>query len=155
MFITQTGPKKNKEAQSQIRKHVMKDIGRARRKDGRRVIPLHFTLEIPDSLEALTRPEVAQPQDPERHPIHPRATGRDPELLNRNTFEPLQPNDPLDEIERAMERAANQQLSVMAPSIERVWTGRMNPFIRYPIKMDEYSLRLMDHGKLDPFLYSN
>jgi hypothetical protein len=53
VFITQTGPKKTKEAQSQIRRHVMKDIGKSRRKDGKRAMPLRFTLEVPDSLVYL------------------------------------------------------------------------------------------------------
>jgi hypothetical protein len=48
VFITTTGGgKKSKEAQTQIRKHVMKDIGKSRRKNKK---PSHFDLEIPHSI---------------------------------------------------------------------------------------------------------
>jgi hypothetical protein len=155
VFITQTGPKKTKEAQSQIRRHVMRDIGKSRRKDGKRAIPLRFTLEVPDSLETLTRPEIDQPLNTMQHLRDSRTVGTHFQLLNRSFFNPSEVVDPLDEIEEAMQHEADQPVTVKTPSIERLWTGRMDPFIKYPIRMDQYSLRLMDHGKFDSSSYFN
>jgi hypothetical protein len=33
------------------------------------------------------------------------------------------------------------------PKIDRLWTGRMDPFVNYPIKMNRQTLKLMDHSK--------
>jgi hypothetical protein len=119
------------------------------------VVPLRFALEVPDSLESLIEPKAVEPMDSVVRPSGPRTIGTNIQLLNRHAFRPLEPNGPLDEMEQAMQQEASQQIAVTAPSIERLWTGRMDPFIRYPIKMDKYSLRLMDHSKPNPLLYSN
>lgn len=36
------------------------------------------------------------------------------------------------------------------PKLEKFWTGRMDPFVNYPIKMNHRTLQLMDHSNQRP-----
>jgi hypothetical protein len=154
IFITQTGPKKNKEAQSQIRKHVMRDIGKARRKEGKRVLPIRFTLEVPDSLESLGVPSAVELHDPVPLLDQPGIPWESFPSVTQDAFVPSESGGPRAEVEPSIQQAASLVKSLVVPSVERLWTGRMDPFLRYPIKMDKRSQQLMDHGKLYYFLYS-
>lgn len=152
MFITQTGPKKSKEVQSEIRKHVMKDIGQARRKDGKRVIPIRFDLEVPDWLEHLSSLPGVESQSSVELLNEPRNVGD--YTVNRNNFISSERDSRYDEIDHFTQQQAAQPGSVIVPSIERLGSGRLDPFFKYPIKMDKYTLRLMDHGNPNPIPYS-
>lgn len=143
MFITQTGPKKSKKVQSQIRKHVMRDIGKARRKEGKRGISFQFTLEVPDSLGNFSVPPV-EPQDPVHQLNQLTLLERNAPAVYQNTSVPSESGSRYDRVPPFIHQQASQ------PSIERLWTGRMDPFIQYPIKMDHHSRKLIDHGMLSP-----
>lgn len=146
MFITQTEPKKSKEVQSKIRKHVMKDIGKARRKETRRGKPLQFTLEVPDSLEDLCGLPVVEDLDLVEQPTQPRILEESVPPVNQNFPFIFNPGASEDSVRPSIKPHATYPTHVIS-SIERVWTGRMDPFINYPIEMDRRSLELIDHGK--------
>jgi hypothetical protein len=113
VFITQTGSGKPRDVQTQIRKHVMKDIGKSRRKQGRRgKFPTwEISIDSPESMDSGDSRSLA-----------PGTTEAD----------------------------SNGEYSldadVLALTFDRLWTGRMDPFVRYPIEMNQRTLRLIDHG---------
>ena len=155
VFITQTGPKKNKEVQSQIRKHVMRDIGKARRKEGKRVLPIRFTLDVPGSLENLGVPPEVELHDPVQLPNQPGIPWQTAPSVIQDASIPSESGGPHDEVDPFVQQQAMLVNSFSAPAIERLWTGRMDPFMKYPIKMDRKSLQLMDHGRVNYFLNPN
>jgi hypothetical protein len=144
VFITQTGPKKSKEVQSKIRKHVMKDIGRARRKEGRKGAPLRFALEIPDSLEDISAPSGVEVLYLDHQPNPLRILEGSVPLVNRNKWTLSKTDASQYEVQPYTQSPTADNF----PFIDRLWTGRMDPFIRYPVEMDRRLLQLMDHGRL-------
>ncbi|KAL3425983.1 hypothetical protein PVAG01_02774 [Phlyctema vagabunda] len=158
-FINQTGsPSKNKSrsTQQQIRKHVMKDIGKARRKPGRpfKQSPFHFTLEVPETLEApdrnhspnqtaglatSTQDSVANSENTASRPDH--LSGYTPHNPSSKSPIPYKKDQQHD----------------FVPAVHRFWGGRMDPFIQYPIEMTHDTFRLIDHvfddryGNTPPF----
>ncbi|KIM95836.1 hypothetical protein OIDMADRAFT_59618 [Oidiodendron maius Zn] len=143
MFITQTTPKTSKDVLPQIRKHVMKDIGKARRKYGKIQGLFRFTLGVPDSLD-LNRPP-AEPHYSVQQPNRPTVRDGDISRVNQNTFMPLESSGLHNSTEPFLHQQTSQPAAVVVPPIERLWTGRLDPFVRYPIKMDQHSLQLIDH----------
>ena len=146
MFITQTGPKTRGEDQPKIRKHVMKDIGKARRKEGRKEPLAKFNLEIADSLEGLTELPLRGPNSMKQHK-QPWALQESAPIVNVTEIQSvlLNPAYPRDIVWHFVQ-PQTYAVPDTTPSIERLWTGRMDPFIDYPIEMDIRSLQLMDHG---------
>jgi hypothetical protein len=170
VFITQTGPVQSKNVQTQIRKHIMRDIGKSRRKDARhkKLPPLQFSLEIPASINDFHFALRAKELDPIQ------ASDSLLEPFN-NAFTSSIPQAPEDEpttysIVKLVDSAAVTRPSAepqhagfeksqvssngtagAAPQIDRLWTGRMDPFIKYPIETNHRTLQLIDHGKSKPY----
>ena len=138
VFITTTGGvKKSKEAQTQIRKHVMKDIGKSRRKNKKHP---RFDLEIPHSIDD-SNVRIPSWQSPE-----PASTSSVSHLKKNNDVtvtltpcsqqgcEPLRP-PPENGVNPALDTSAPQVAQTqeqcdavdMGFRMERVWTGRMDP----------------------------
>lgn len=141
VFITQTGPIKSRDVQTQIRKHVMKDIGRSRRKPSRREMPLEFTLEVPDNMEVFT----AQPKSTESDDGIGSVTPADLSATSNPDSLPTSKSDSSC-TSRSLDPKHSPCRAVPAmPSIDRLWTGRMDPFVQYPIEMNYRALDLMDH----------
>jgi hypothetical protein len=171
-FITQTGrPSGDAGARKIVRSHVMRQVGRARRK-GRQVKGplLGFEIEVPDRMawdgvrssygqeESLPRQSTAE-------------TGRRDDLQGQMLDAGLRVSNlnasqaPLDSIDGAYgsimqysqdlcyvpetnpsedaPRIAEEEL----PTIERLWAGRYDPFVRYPIKMNFRAHKLIDHSQ--------
>lgn len=160
MFITQTGPTRSKSASTQVKKFVMKDIGKARRKPPIQTT-LEFTIWNPNSLEELAN------QDLTSNPLgldveagtEAGASGAWSSALGMHQSwngihhprDIAGVNSPqsLDSTSRVLYRGQpmSQDSVQMIPQIERVWTGRLDPFCEYPIEMDQRSLQLLDHCK--------
>jgi hypothetical protein len=122
----------------------MKDIGRARRKEGRKGAPLRFPLEIPDSLEDFSAPTGVEVLYLDQQPNRPRILEEGVQLVNRNKWTLSKPDASQYEVQPYTQSPTPDNF----PSIDRLWTGRMDPFVRYPVKMDHRLLQLMDHGRL-------
>ena len=127
-FITHTGPIKSRDAQTQIRKHVMKDIGRSRRKTGRREkgLALEFTLEVLVEIDIFN---VQKPQ--------PRLADVDQtiESILPANFNDNQSSLGSSCISESIDSKHGSRREVSAvPYIDRTWTGRMDPFIKYPMR---------------------
>ena len=141
MFITQTELGRSKETQAKIRKHVMKDIGKARRKVGRKEKILQFTLELPEKLENLEDSRaIATPKTVERPDSH--ATSRISHAIGALLPVPVDVETEF----LAHQQSVGRQAGPIS-TIERVWTGRMDPFMKYPIEMNSRTLQLIDHGE--------
>jgi hypothetical protein len=125
----------------------MRDIGKARRKEGRRVVPVRFELEVPESTDSL-QPRVVE-QEVSDLSKQPRLSQENFPSVTEGVLVSSNPDVVLDGIEPVIaQQAAPREVSVV-PSIDRLWTGRMDPFVKYPIKMNRNTLLLIDHGKLD------
>jgi hypothetical protein len=128
----------------------MKDIGKARRKEHHKEKPLRLTLEVPDLLATLTPPtlDVLELDQAGKVPT----TGQKGRLELRNNQSKTKTDASEDDTNPLRQLETSHLTTNLLPPIERIWTGRMDPFIRYPIKMDHRSLQLMDHGK--PYLFT-
>ncbi|KAH8593676.1 hypothetical protein B0O99DRAFT_208169 [Bisporella sp. PMI_857] len=166
LFITQTGLEQEHGIQTKIRKHVMKEIGRSRRKteNYQKDNQIHVELEVPeDFTRQETRPEPNVKDLVRKSKSNEQILDAINELpissvagsfLLKGASGPLQviPSKALAFLQ--LSRAAKD---TELPRVERLWTGRMDPFIRYPIKMNQRTLQLMDHifddryGNTPPF----
>jgi hypothetical protein len=135
VFITQTGPAKSKKLQTQIRKHVMKDIGKSRRKAGHRekVTPFQFSLEVPNEFETLKTTRLIEPNDSGESALQLEEPHRS------SSVDTTPPDNQLGQMIPASEP------SFPLPEIDRIWTGRTDPFIKYPIEMSHRTRQLVDH----------
>lgn len=113
-------------------------------------MPFQFPLEVPDSLENFSAPPV-EPQDPAEQLSQLTLLDRNTITEYQNTDMPSESGVPRDSsVLPFIYQRINHPTAVSVPSIERLWTGRMDPFVQYPINMNHHSLRLMDHGKANP-----
>jgi hypothetical protein len=142
----------------------MKDIGKARRKDKTNEKPnsLRFDLEIPNSFgrgDNVPSVEELKPNDFDAEDVI-LASSYDSSSYHWHT-----PDDEHSSGDTTMQvlstrrtdttqppPSADTQLdlyiaALAASGIERLWTGRMDPFIQYPIRMNHSTLNLMDHGE--------
>jgi len=159
VFILQTGEKKSKDVQTQIRKHVMKDIGRSRRKEkrGRKI-----NLEIPSVTLSQPKDHVSQPQTCSG--IYRNTNGIDvalevphnPTIAPNSSFGSMSDRDaasktipPLHgDLHDILKPAIGwHQASTLSPGFDRLWTGRMDPFVRYPVELNDRTRELVDLGK--------
>lgn len=159
VFIVQTGSKKSKDVQTQIRKHVMKDIGKSRRKEkrGRKI-----NLDIP----------FGAPSYPKNNPVSPRTWSTDhqrkdgidspinmpyisidapgpsyksiPDVENTSTPLPHLQGDLHDILSPTI---GWHETKAFTPGIDRLWHGRMDPFVRYPVELNDRTRELVDLGK--------
>lgn len=157
VFIPQTGSGKPRDVQTQIRKHVMKDIGKSRRKQGwRGKFPTwEISFDSPESMDSMDSRSLA-PGTTETDPNG--EYGLDADVLGSGItpVRSQQPDDwnfpsalPLYLVPKKPTTKVQPQPSTMsgvAPTFDRLWTGRMDPFVRYPIEMNQRTLRLIDHG---------
>jgi hypothetical protein len=143
----------------------MKDIGMSRRKEKKIEKPnsLHFSLEVPDSFDF---PKL-EPKFDRSHGSQELSLSED-EISETLSTEAAHPFDDtalqvvpkwwIDAMRQPYFRSTQldfQASGSAIPRIERLWTGRMDPFVRYPIKMNRRTLQLMDHGMYSrPFLLS-
>lgn len=175
VFITQTGSiVKRKDQQRLVRKHVMKDIGKLRRKPKTNEKPnsLRFDLEIPDSFGHLDIHVIPRMEEVDEITFSTDGVSLpsvyDGSMHDSDESEKLSPP-----VAYTMQAGSSHGTEVMrqpqsidggrhrtalaSPRIERLWTGRMDPFIHYPIKMTHRTLQLMDHvfderyGNTPPF----
>jgi hypothetical protein len=123
----------------------MKDIGKARRKDGQQKVPLRFTLPVPEDLRASR--EVL---DLVHQPDQPGVLGGSASPVNQNNLLLVGPGSSQDVVQPSTKPQDTGPPPVVIPSIGRLWTGRLDPFMKYPIEMDPHSLQLMDHSRFDP-----
>jgi len=157
VFVTQTGPGStitDNAVKTQIRKHVMKDIGKARRTRVRPLKPISWeiSVEVPDSAGSQDEVEGIvhdiAPRPPVNHVFFNAAEANSQESIPNVTisaFSPLghQQGDP-----NQMQPPVRQNLQ----AIYRLGGGRMDPFVKYPIEMNHRARQLIDHGM---FLSSN
>lgn len=138
VFITTTGGgKKSKEAQTQIRKHVMKDIGKSRRKNKK---PSRFDLKIPHSIIDDFNVRIPSRQNSKSAPTstsyHKKIEDATVTITSHaeQGYKPPQP--PLeDRVGPTLFSSEPQEAQTqehcdavdMGFRIERVWTGRMDP----------------------------
>lgn len=159
VFVTQTGPGTitNKAVKTQIRKHVMKDIGKARRTRVRPPKPLtwEISVEIPeDSTGSQDEVDGTVFSDLPTRPLGnhvsfntaERSSSRDiiPNVTI-SAFSGLAQNSDVQQREESGEtqQPARQNLQ----SIYRLGGGRMDPFVKYPIDMNHRARQLIDHSK--------
>lgn len=160
MFITQTGPTRSKTASTQVKKFVMKDIGKARRKPPKQTT-IEFTIWNPNMVEKPNQAFTTNPLGLDvESGSEADALGGSGSVLSvrerswngihqpRNTSGAASPQSRAN-TSQVLHRwqPVSQELPQMKPQIERVWTGRLDPFCDYPIEMDRRSLQLLDHCK--------
>lgn len=154
VFITQVASvKKSKEASTLIRKHVMRDIGKSRRKQRR--YP-QICLEVPEDIGHLALPlrssssqQKAIPpirvSSKEKHslPALKECPQHDPASTKGACPRPqyLQPRN--EEHEPATEEL---------PIIDRTWTGRIDPFVKFPVELNDRTRELIDLAFDDRYL---
>jgi len=159
VFIVQTGSKKSKDVQTQIRKHVMRDIGKSRRKEkrGRKI-----NSEIPFDA----------PSHPKNNPVspgtwstdHQRKDGIDlplkmpyisldapdpsyrsiPDVENTPTPLPHLQGDLHDILSPAI---GWHETKAFTPGIDRLWHGCMDPLVPSPVELNDRTRELADLGK--------
>ena len=161
VFVPQNGGTiTNKAVKTQIRKHVMKDIGKARRTRVRPLKPISWEIEVelPNSAENSDQVEEVDPtnnrQGSEISPAAPvnrvpfNKAGRDSQMLLPNVTTPVfspfgnKPNTELQMGVQQLQQTGRQNLQ----SIYRLGGGRMDPFVKYPVEMDYRAKLLIDHG---------
>lgn len=160
LFITQTGPKRSRGSSTQVKKFVMKDIGRARRKPNKKATFEIFIEGAEDPNQAARLSQLTPDLE----------TGTGPDVLEgeasalvgfKQPWEGVQPSQPADAAASLhisnqasqslpLLQPQSQELMQATPQIERVWTGRLDPFYRYPIEMDHRSFQLLDHCRSTP-----
>lgn len=170
VFIVQNKPEKfSKQTSTQIRKHVMKDIGKSRRKDKRN---RQVSLELPESIgEASTSSESELPfrcaagQQGTFQKFELAGHGPTPasnaEVGSCTSFYPLdstlyfQPSDSEHAAPEYLQQTDQdcsydsrdfRTLAQSPPSIERLGSGRGDPFARYPVPMKGQMRELLDEG---------
>jgi len=134
----------------------MRNIGKSRRKEKRNDKPNDFTLEIPESFHHPNSSLVVDDFSLDEAAMDLVGIGVVRQgLIGTVEVGPLSydhdsqiiPSDVLQQPHSQIGEQALDVVSTVVPRIERVWTGRMDPFIQYPIKMNRRTLQLMDHGK--------
>ena len=139
----------------------MRDIGRSRRKETRhgKLKPLQFSLEIPDSIGDSRPVKEKGPIQDSDSLLKPVNTTPPLRITHVAEHEPTFPqNNHVDSAAFTEPQYASLEKSqvllhgtaVAEPPIDRLWTGRMDPFIKYPIAMNFRMLQLMDHGMHKP-----
>jgi hypothetical protein len=132
----------------------MRDIGKSRRKFARRETSLQFTLEVPNDQDIFNGPPKSTELDHVIGSVSPVNVKTASNLANQSAVEPdgsCMCRTPKLNSSRTLRTGS------AIPSFDRLWTGRMDPFIKYPVEMDDRSLQLMDHlfddryGNTPPF----
>ncbi|PVH77811.1 hypothetical protein DL98DRAFT_656527 [Cadophora sp. DSE1049] len=170
VFIVQNKPEKfSKQTSTQIRKHVMKDIGKSRRKDKRN---RQVSLELPESIgEASTSSESELPfrhstdqpgtflnfelEEPGLAPL------KNAEVSSCASFYPqgsalyFQPSGSQHAAPEYVQQSYqgcsydfrdSRALAQSPTSIERLGSGRGDPFARYPVPMKGQMRELLDEA---------
>jgi hypothetical protein len=160
VFILQTGGKKSKDVQTQMRKHVMKDIGKSRRKEKRgRKIELEVHPVAPSQPKDNVSPTriwsrnqlntdqinftIEEPYIATTTPDSSFGSMPDGVDASKTTVPHLQ-GDLHDILQPAI---GWHQATAFSPGIDRLWTGRMDPFVRYPVELSDRTRELVDLGK--------
>ena len=164
VFITQTGSGKPRDVQTQIRKHVMKDIGKSRRKQGRRgrFPTWEISIDSPGSMDSMDSRSLTlgttetDPNGEYGLDADALGSGITPVRYQQSDDGKFQlalpmylvPKKPTTKLQHGLHQMQPQPstMSGVAVTLDRLWTGRMDPFVRYPIEMNQRTLRLIDHG---------
>ncbi|KAH7413156.1 hypothetical protein BKA64DRAFT_346789 [Cadophora sp. MPI-SDFR-AT-0126] len=150
VFIVQNKPEKfSKKTSTQIRKHVMKDIGKSRRKDKRN---RQVSLELPESIgEARTFQNFAFEENS-------LVSHKNAEVKSCTSFCPqsyFQTSGSLHAAPECLQQPHqdypydfrdSRALSQSPPAIERLGSGRGDPFARYPVPMKGQMRELLDEA---------
>lgn len=153
VFIVHNKPEKfSKPVATQIRKHVMKDIGRARRKEKRHCqIPLDVPTNLANHSQLPLRPNSHQSSAFQLLKLHeslPQNQGRDGTISTA----PRQPTTKENIDQLAQQRKPYQKslhdFRGIDMMVEKLGAGRGDPFARYPIKMNLHVRELIDQGTL-------
>jgi hypothetical protein len=121
----------------------MRDIGKLRRKAGHRdkVSSFQFTLEVPDDIDIFNNST--------RSIESGEACSS---ALQVEAADNIHISNSLLHLDNESALLSNpSELSSAVPAIDRVWTGRMDPFAKYPIEMNNRTRQLMDHVFDDPY----
>ncbi|KUJ08478.1 uncharacterized protein LY89DRAFT_724952 [Mollisia scopiformis] len=148
VFITQVASvKKSKETSTIIRKHVMRDIGKSRRKQRR--YP-QTSLESPESISRLGRQQLSVPRET---PVLPWVESQEENGPLLAQPEPPHQHDPAkstgagsypDSQHRQPPNGIFVPADVERPAIDRTWTGRSDPFVKFPVEMNDRIRELID-----------
>lgn len=170
VFIVQNKPEKfSKQTSTQIRKHVMKDIGKSRRKERRN---RQISLELPETIgetdsgsesKLSIRPSTDQLGTFQNFEFQENG----PALLDHSEAGPStsfypqgsavfsQPSDLQHGVPEYLQQPYQgtshdfrdtRALVQSPPSIERLGSGRGDPFARYPVPMKGQMRELLDEG---------
>jgi hypothetical protein len=160
-FVNYTGPvaKTNKDAATRrsIRKHVMRDIGRSRRATNVSVIPETVSAS---SLSAIPSQNASREQIPFRDGT-PRCCFKDCHnpgpYIEQPIMSLLNPGNPIvycpehqSIFGNPAEAAALQtelQHMVNLRQVNKLGSGRIDPFLPYPIKLTPRVRRFIDHSE--------
>jgi hypothetical protein len=132
-FVNTTGPvTKDTRVQSQIRRHVMRDIGKARRKDasGNKKATV---AELPSRAPKLTMVTSASPE------LYHSVQLVKAKILSDTSFS--------EEYPAILPEGSDRTQFGYNLSISRFLAGRIDPFLKYPIQMTPRVSRLVDHGE--------
>jgi hypothetical protein len=137
----------------------MKDIGKSRRKDKRgRKIKLEVPFNVPSHPKSNRIGSQTWSTDRQRKcdidsTINAPYISRDiPDSLHgqmphvENTSAPLPHLQ--DDLHNILESAIGRHESKpYTPGFDRLWHGRMDPFVRYPVELNDRTRELVDLGK--------
>jgi len=140
----------------------MKDIGKSRRKGKRNN---QITLQFFDdeskgfarahqkpgnrTLEASVKPQTLP--EKKAHTDLAFAQSKSEPFTQFPDSSLLQPWSYLDGLHATKGADNNEDSSFLYPRLEQqIWTGRMDPFVRYPIELNDRTRELVDLGKICP-----
>ena len=161
LFIIQTGQERSKGSATQVKRFVMRNIGAARRKPINHPLEIEFAIWNPNAEENSGKASASKPIGLDDagvealEGISASLVGSErlsdgiqslrdvagiisPQFVNQTSLQP------------PIEQQATQDFPRMRPQIERIWTGRLDPFCQYPVEMDHRSLQLLDHCESSP-----
>lgn len=175
-FVTHTGPpSRSPGTQRLVRSHVMRHVGKSRRKGRRVKAPLlEYSLSVPDepfwdgaSLQPPQQSFLNQSTadrltlSPDQDPEHDSDAGPSissheasyvsPRSINRFQQKVTQyAQNPRQVPGNDPSESLGSQNGEIVARIERLWVGRSDPFARYPIKMNLRAHELIDHSQFRP-----
>jgi len=137
----------------------MKDIGKSRRKEkrGRKI-----NLEIPSAAPSQPKDHVSQSRT--WSGIHQNTNGMAgsievphiSSMAPNSSFGSMSDRDDASKTVQPLQGDLHDilkpaigwhQASALSPRIDRLWTGRMDPFVRYPVELNDRTRELVDLGK--------
>jgi hypothetical protein len=172
-FVTHTGPpSRSPGTQRLVRSHVMRHVGKSRRKGRPVKAPLlEYSLSVPDepfwdgaSLQPPQQSFLNQSTadrltlSPDQDPEHDSDAGPSissheasyvsPRSINRFQQKVTQyAQNPRQVPGNDHSESLRSQNGEIVARIERLWVGRSDPFARYPIKMNLRAHELIDHSQ--------